>query len=78
MPIHCPTIAQPFSGICLFFGHPPVTQGGCGLEGVVPELVHSLDPAIWGQSATDVGRPHLAGIHIDSDNAPKIVCWMLN
>ena len=51
MPIICPTIAQPFSGICLFFRRPPVTQGGCGLEGVVIELVHSLDPAIWGQTA---------------------------
>jgi hypothetical protein len=74
MPIFCPS----FACICLFYRQPPVSQGGCGFQGVVPELVHSVDPAIWGQTGKDVGYLLLAAIHINGDNAPKIVCWMLN
>jgi hypothetical protein len=74
MPIFCST----FACICLFFRHPPVSQGGWGFEGVVPELVHSLDPAIWGQTSNAFGNHPLAATQIDSDNAPKIASWMSN
>ena len=55
-----------------------MSQGGWEFEGVVLELVHSLDPAIWGQIANALGGQPLAAIQIDSDNVSKIVCWMSN
>jgi hypothetical protein len=74
MPIICPT----FAGICLFFRHTPVTQGVWGFEGVVPELVHSVDPAIWGQTANKVGSLTWQWFALKATMHPKIACWMLN
>ena len=52
-----------------------MSQGGRVFQGVVPELVHSLDPAIWGQTVMRLGvstwQPSALTAIPYSDNAPK-------